>query len=326
MEKRKLDSRVRFQHANFTRKLDQARSYKRNAKPKREDISQVKFLSQLLSAAFVIVIAYLLYVPNPLFIKKIQIEGLDSKHQALAQEAVKNFLENKPWYFPSNNYLFVSSSDISKVIAERVPAVSKIVSSKKSFRNKTITINLIEKYERYLVVRPENQLVLYNDGTLEGQMPALKTELPPSGAIVTVKVNHTNPVNDGQQYFSPQFLEMVEQSAGLFPERTAQTFSYFEAKLPSDDPSLSGQFTDSWKKAKLEAVLNKKAGFEKSNPSKVRVVLEPGLDILATADRLKLLLDQTDPERYRQLDYVDLRLPNRAYLCLINTPCTNPNP
>lgn len=37
--------------------------------------------------------------------------------------------------------------------------------------------------------------------------------------------------------------------------------------------------------------------------------------------RLNLLLSQTASDRYNNLSYVDLRVPNRAFICLLSTPC-----
>jgi hypothetical protein len=336
MEKKRLDPRVRFQHANFTRKLEQARNYKRVSRPRPdsrlqaglEKVGFAHLLPQLLLAAALILVAYVLYVPNPLFIQKVEIEGLSAEYQSLAQNAVADYQRRQPWYVPVNNFFFFSASAAAQTLANQVPAISKIDSARKSFRGKIIHIAVTQKYERYLVVRPENELVLYNDGTIKGQMPLQEDLLPHSGMLITVTVNHLTPVNDGQEYFTPPFLALVDQAATLFPQRTGQNLAYFEVKLPTEDPNLSDQFSDSWKQSGIVAVVDKKPESGNSNPKQLRIILEPGLDIAAAADRLKLLLDQTAPDRYRSLYYADLRLPNRAYLCLINTPCatTNTNP
>jgi hypothetical protein len=334
MEKKRLDSRVRFQHSNFTRKLHEARNYKRVARPRPdnrlqaglEKVGLASLLAQLLLAAAVILAAYLLYVPNPLFVGTVRIEGLAGEYQALAQEAVKDYQSSQAWYAPKNNILFFNPNSLARAIAEKVPAISKIDSASKSFREKSVNISITQKYERYKVFRPDNELILYNDGTVKGQLPVKAGDLPASGALVTVSVNHTAPVNDGEAYFSPQFLYLIEQAATFFPERTGQNLAYFEVKLPADDSQMSSHFSDSWKDSGIVIVLDKKTDAGKPSPKLLRVIVEPGLDIPMAADRLKLLLAQTPPERYRSLYYIDLRLANRAYLCLISAPCANNNP
>lgn len=334
MEKRRLDPRVRFQQANFTRKLAEARNYKRNARPRPDSrlqaglqkVGLASLLAQLLFSVFLITIVYVLYVPNPLFVRSVRIDGLSSEYQAPAQEALKKYQSSRPWYMPASNIFFFNSGEAAKAIADGVPAISKVQFAKKTFRNKTVIISVIQKYERYLVVRPEDQLVVFNDGTIKGQMTEKATSMAQSGAIVTVSVNYSDPVNNSQTYFEPKLIELIEQSASFFPDKTGQDFAYFEVKVPANEASTGTKFSDIWKKSGIAAVLNKRPQSGKSNPPLLKIILEPNLDIAATADRLKLLLEQTAPERYRSLDYVDLRLPNRAYLCLINTPCVNPNP
>lgn len=331
MEQKRLDPRVRFQRAGFTKKLQAARSYKRVARVRSENrveaglqkVGLASLIMQLLFAAALIAVAYLLYVPNPLFVTKIEVEGLNNDNRTLAQQAVDEYQHSRPWYIPSANYLFFDPQKIAEAIAAKVPAVSKVTASEKTFKTKSAKIVVVEKYERYAVFRPQDELLLYNDGTIKKILSNTGEDLPQSGALVTVSVNHTAPVNITDQYLDPTLLSLVEDTANLFPQTTGQNYAYFEAKLPEGDPQTTQKFTESWKEGTLAAVLVKTATAGKTNPARFRVILEPGINITDTSAKLKLLLDQTPPDRYRGLVYVDMRLPTRAYLCVINTPCSN---
>ncbi len=331
MEQKRLDPRVRFQRAGFTKKLQVARSYKRVARVRSENrveaglqkVGLASLIMQLLLAAALIAAAYVLYVPNPLFVKEIKVEGLNNDNRLLAQQAVDEYQHSRPWYVPAANYLFFDPQKMAEAIAAKVPAVSKVIASEKTFRTKSARIVLIEKYERYAVFRPQDELILYNDGTVKKILPKMGEDLPQSGALVTVSVNHEAPVNVTDQYLDPALLSLVEDTANQFPQATGQNYAYFEAKLPEGDPQTTQKFTESWKDGTLAAVLVKTTAAGKASPPRFRVILEPSINISDTSAKLKLLLDQTPPDRYRGLVYVDMRLPTRAYLCLINTPCSN---
>lgn len=54
-----------------------------------------------------------------------------------------------------------------------------------------------------------------------------------------------------------------------------------------------------------------------------RVVVDTSETAHDAVQRLNMLLSQTDPERYNALDYIDLRVRSRAYICLLGTVCSN---
>lgn len=282
--------------------------------------------TQIGLAGLLIFLCYVLYVPNPLFVRKVYFEGMSIQHQTAAENSVKKYFLQKPWYNPSFNMLFINQNSLANFVAKEVPVVSKIEKIDKNWKERTIEVEIIEKYERYLVVRPEDRLVLYNDGTVAGSLGKLEGDLPQSGSVVSVSVNDRSKVDISSQYFDQNIIDFIENSAVMLPEYTGQNFMYFKVFLSDQEQGESNEFFKLWNKAALEAVLAKKPEAGKSNPAVMRIVLEPGLDLASTAERLKLLLEQTTPDRYRNILYVDMRLQNRAYLCLINTPCDSSNP
>ena len=63
--------------------------------------------------------------------------------------------------------------------------------------------------------------------------------------------------------------------------------------------------------------------FQKGTDSKrtFKVIVDTKEKPEQLVQRLNLLLLQTSPERYSQFFYIDLRVPSRAYVCLLNSPC-----
>jgi hypothetical protein len=52
-----------------------------------------------------------------------------------------------------------------------------------------------------------------------------------------------------------------------------------------------------------------------------KVLIDPTENSKELVLRLNLLLSQTTPERYTNLSYIDLRIKNRAFVCLIGAAC-----
>ncbi len=51
------------------------------------------------------------------------------------------------------------------------------------------------------------------------------------------------------------------------------------------------------------------------------VIFDSKSDLPAAIDRLDVLLSQTTVDRFAALEYIDLRIENRGYICLQNTQC-----
>jgi hypothetical protein len=54
-----------------------------------------------------------------------------------------------------------------------------------------------------------------------------------------------------------------------------------------------------------------------------KVIFDTTADPVQTMDKLRLLLAQTEASRYNRLYYIDLRIPDKAFICLENTACAN---
>src|SRR5687768_2052845 len=93
---KRLDSRVRFQHQNFTRKLDLARRYKRSAPAVSDDQSYnvlpklglTTRLSQALAILIIAGLVYLIFIPNFLSPQAIQVEGVGGDEAAAVRSSV----------------------------------------------------------------------------------------------------------------------------------------------------------------------------------------------------------------------------------------------
>ena len=112
---KKPDSRVRFQHQIFKRQLSQARNYKRTRHYLHESADAPLMFRVIPLAVWVFLILataailYLVYLPNPLSIKQIQISGISSK-QSLDVRALAAQYIARPRLLPQTNKRVLVSS------------------------------------------------------------------------------------------------------------------------------------------------------------------------------------------------------------------------
>lgn len=357
-KKSKIDPKVRFQNRQFNQKLHQARTFKRVAKPV-PDSKLDKFLNriglgsrlmQIATLLLLIVVVYLVYIPNFLSLQSIFVTGASSADSSAIERAIRTELGNAPFYNPQRNILFLSKARVQKAV-QSVAGVDSIVSITKNYNQKTLTVSVISKYEKYLVRTNDHVFDVYNDGTLKGEAGINRdgwaSVVNPN--MIKVDIASVVTTSNTREFFNAnttQYLnELYDQIKGIL----GSTFDY--VSLPNDklapppiDPAdsidpLANQTTEpsntSLPPQPTQAPTNTSEMTLPINPGQLDVIMEKGTDpnktfrvIVNTQEnandvvqRLNLLLSQTAPDRYNALSYIDLRVKTRAYVCLLGAVC-----
>ncbi len=366
-----MDPKVRFQNRQFNQKLQQARTFKRTARPIPESELK-KFLTgvglgtifrQILAILILGGAIYLVYIPNFLTWQTIRIDGMSQADEQQTRDAITQAIKDAKFYNPQHNLLFVSKKRLQEVIT-KIPAVSQINSIHRDFKTHTITISITSKYERFLLRTNDNVLDVYNDGRVKGvagvdrnYWPAvqnsqmIKLELagkisnPNNNQILTI--NSVQYLNDLQkeligikgsplayiQIPLPEFrqpaspADVIKSEIETKPSTATATAntglsepdkSHPEAQLATTTTENTVEVQSPLNTEELDIVLQKGASASQS----FRVIIDTKENAHDVVQRLNLLLSQTAPDRYSQLSYIDLRLSNRAFVCLVNTPCS----
>lgn len=372
-KKPKIDSKVRFQNRQFNQKLQEARTFKRTARPIPEGGFE-KFLSriglgsrwkQIFFALLVLGVVYVVYAPNFLSLQTIQVEGLSEADRSKVETAIQDNLNKTPFYNPQRNLFFLSKNRVREVVSN-IPAVDSVEGIHKNFGQKTLTITLKSKYEKFLVRSADSVLDVYNDGALKGVAGLsrdswVSTQNP---GMLKVDLNATISGNSTessslQQFFSANTVEYMAKLKEATNGITGSSLAYFSIRIPqlkaqqeflesqeqvdeqpTKEESAEGEPESSTEssvepapepKEELPAVevslpINADeldVYFQKGSDQRrtFKVIVDTKENPEALVQRLNLLLSQTAPERYAQLSYIDMRIPSRAYVCLLNTVC-----
>ncbi len=162
-KKQKLDSRVRFQHATFTKKLGEARNFKRQPKSVTEPNKRASILSkiglrswwsQIIVSLVVLGIGYLIFIPNFLFINTIAVSGAESDVQTHTEQLAHDYFTQSRIYELQRNLLLLRTSKISSYITQRDTRILKITQIKRNVLKRTLDIIIEPKYIDYVINRP----------------------------------------------------------------------------------------------------------------------------------------------------------------------------
>lgn len=325
----------RFQHRHFTQKLNEARNYKRNARAIPEHPVELFLMriglgsrwAQVLAGAIVLGILYLIYIPNFLTVQQVKVQGLSDSNTIIAEGAAKQSLSDAFFLNPQHNLVFLSQERVKQAVA-KVPSVYQVTAVKKDFKTKSLLITVSPKYERFLVSDGERVYDVYNDGVFKGQAGISKDGFPTTINPNMLKVVLPKPINpqEHEQFFTADAVKDLETIANGMKDVPNSPLSEFFAGTISSQEVLNDDGSTSTVQGDLELPISSgeiKAVLEKNNnPQQTFVVMFDGQSDLNDAiARLKLLLSQTTPDRYKNLFYIDMRLSERAYICLVNTSC-----
>ncbi len=354
---KKLDPKVRFQHKQFTGKLATARSYKRTAAAVPEtQVDKVlnriglgsKFV-QIGAGLAVLVLLYLIYFPNFLTIEKITITGLSKAQTRDLEIAIRAQIADSVFLYPEKNLFFLRNKVVYDALKKN-PSIGKISDINKSFSNIELIITAESKYEQFLVATPSKVYDVYNDGLLKGEAGlALDSwEDIQTQNMIKVQLDGEIEYRTYVQFFEYSLVQYLEKLSTGIKQVPNFDVSYYKFKqsnskveLPEQQSGLPSESAgeDSnesiVEKEKSEVVqipvenislpinraevhvVTKIPGTEKT----YRVIFDATKDVKKSIENLKLLLSQTSADRLSQLSYIDLRLEERAYLCLIGTAC-----
>jgi hypothetical protein len=345
---KKLDSKVRFQHKQFTGKLVTARNYKRTAlaipETKLEKfltkIGLGSKLTQIGLGIIILALIYVIYLPNFLTVETITINGLSESQARDFEIAIRDEIAGSSFFYPEKNLLFLRNKVVYNALA-KVPSVANVATIYKTISKQELTIEAESKYEKYLVSTPEKVYDVFNDGVFKGEA-GVQQDLwlgLVNPAMIKIQIPGEVSANKFEQFFHADltnYLDSLNARLTQVPNVKVAYYKFEQAKqveiTPTDvltdaDSSTVEEISEQEKPEPIQISLPINSAevhaviYKNNSQNTYRVIFDATKDVQKSIDNLKLLLSQTAPDRYAQLSYVDLRLEERAYLCLQNTPC-----
>ncbi len=345
---KKLDSRVRYQHQSFTKKLDQARNYKRTSEPVSEDksfsllskLGLKTVFSKIVTGAILAGLIYLVFVPNFLSPRHIEVQGVGNDEAGQVRSSVEFYLDHAPFYAAQYNLIFLSKNSLEKSLLTN-PKIYKVTGITKSIFHRRVSLTVEMKVQKYIVNRNNAIYSAYNDGSIQDRLNVDDVEKWLSLNLGTIKIkdNATEPLSPGVKYLGDELIDHINQLQDRFKPATNNEINYFAipslitAAPPIEDSVATGTATQTFVPPPRQVssvlplqpddiyVFAKKQTTKPGGLPDYKVIFNAKGDLEPALSKLQLLFSQMAPDRYVRLFYVDVRFENRAFLCLTATPC-----
>jgi hypothetical protein len=292
------DSRVRFQHQAFKRQLRQARQHKR-VPPKSQGPASANILKILGKGSpwakfgfslAVALLAYFIYIPNFLYVKNVEISGLDQKNSQDIKFLLAQYFAGQK-FFPKNNSVILPAKALASYLLSADKNLLKVNIDKQL--PGTLKISGELRKNEFLISSPEGRFTVSNDGLVSADSASSTAE----AALTIIKIRDNAPMEPGSPYPNQQQLEAAAFLAGQLQEKINARTDYFEVQ--------------NFKQTDITAAT--KDGY--------RLMLDYGGDLPDTLNKLRLLFNSIAPQDLKRLAYVDMRIKNRGYVCLKGASC-----
>lgn len=299
-QKPKPDPKVRFQNRNFKEQLQSARNYKRTSHKlpeKKWDCFYCKiglgsWRTKTLAILAILIFGYIVYVPNFLYVKQINITGLKTNDQPALKAVVNTyFSEHRLW--PQNNLLLLSSSKLAVFLLAKQQNLYKIKAVKKQWPS-TLSLELQPRTEKYLAEIQERRFVISNDGKILQEIPSSS----PATNLTNVKFLQAEAPQIGQDFISSSLLDFMDKLGRQIPAITNAALLRLEMDSPQsfDITALT--------------------------PTGTKLIFDVKSNLDDALDRLRLLFANISENDKQKLYYIDMRFEKKGYVCFKNTPCT----
>ena len=297
------DYRARFQQHSFRSKLVQARGYKRASKPRPASNGRLANLYRLVplwgkaaAGLLVILFIYLVYVPNFFYIQTVRLNGAEGPSAGAIRLLVSEYLVRNP-YWPQFSELALSKPGLANYLLQNDAGILRVEQVKKVWPH-SLAVTVTLRQDQFLLTAPEGTFTIDNSLKLSAISPS-STQL---SNLIKINLIAGGQAGDGQAYQNPQQLSAISFLNDNFAAEAGTGIDHFEAADEKD--------------ADITVYAQNGAKF----------LFDSTSDLGSTLQKLHLLLSSIAPGDAARLDYVDMRLKNRGYVCLKNTPCAVPLP
>lgn len=309
------------------RKVDAARNYKRRARfipthPFDVALANIGLNSrwkQIAALLVLSVIVYGVYFAQPLRLQKIEVTGMNPEINAELQAKLWQRLDEIPFYNPQRNILFFDTGILAQALRED-ERVYTVDSHSKQLWQRSFTAKVTPKKERFLVATNNKVYDVYNDGNIKGIHTSdvgTWSRLQPDGVLKVML--YGNLENEQSLIFDYRLISLLDKTeAAVGSRKLPKLHSIAFQRAPKIVPEGEQQIPVLRSPVNADELILR---LERGGGVQFSVFVDPRADIGASLDRLAVIMDQMESFRKAKLYYVDVRLEERGFVCLVDAPC-----
>lgn len=333
--KKRTYASSRFQKIDFNKKVALASKYKRKINQKPENrfgrflfkIGLKTKFSKAIALLGLILLVYIIYIPNFLFVKNIKIVDAEANTEQSINDSVNKYFNSRV-LLAQKNLLLLNKNSLKNYILKDNSSILDVVSIKKHLWN-SLEIKVKSRKETFLLSTKNKQYVLYNDGIVSREIMQNASQF--QGTRVNVET--TNILNNGDKFLTPESLNTVNWIIEHFFEKTGKALDYFEFPVISTKVNNSNDQNIQSEEGVLykeeinfgQIVVNLKRDPKSTDSSRdYKILLNTAdQDLGKLIDTLNSVINQLTPDKFGMLFYADMRFKDKAYVCLKGTPCAD---
>ena len=339
-ENKKLDPRVKYQSKAFTSKLQDASRYKRVQRPVSENaflrmLAKIKFTGWLIISAIVIVVCtavYMLYISTFFEVSSLVVQGGTEVQNRRTIDNLNKFLSTRGTLgVPQKNLLMLSKAKLaSSLLGEDVELRKGFEVSKEYPRTLRLTVDF--RKEVFWVGTVKGVYAYFDDGGFEKKLSDTPTKFFDESPSGIVKIWWQGESSDTPPSMPIETFGLVSRvKKSYFPPSQNSVDFYLAGSGQGSQPEANTSIDPRVLQARDDITSSEIVVYTKwdgnppaSLPGGFKIYLDSGSDIEEILARTEVLVGKRSPASQKQLFYIDMRFPNRAFLCDQGAACSLP--
>ena len=170
-----------------------------------------RHVCQILIANTFTALIYLIYAPNFLTVKTIQINGVSSEANASMQKTAGDYLSLRG-FVPKSNLLFTSKRGLAEYLSAKT-FCEKVESIEKNFPS-ALVIQAKERYNKFLLYSLNGIYLLSNDGIVRKQINSYDINASTStySGLLTIKLSQNKSLYENQKAADSDYFEKSKRN------------------------------------------------------------------------------------------------------------------
>ena len=296
---------ARFRTRYFQQRITQARNYKRPTRIVPKAKTKISLRTQAFKLTFykiiflgiVLAIGYFLIISNLFLVTEVNVLGNEQVQSDKIESWVEDAGESRVWKLvPRNHILLLSEKRLYSILSEKTPYIFDVTRVSRKGINK-IEITVEERVP--LAIWKTGEKFFYIDKLGIAYEQVVSGYATSTENYIQIEDITETPIIVGEDLKILQVIEFFNKAFLNWDKNITPGIDYI--KIP-------GRFGQ-------EIQFFSKEGWA--------VIFDISTEAYKQVQSLRLILDQEiPPDRRKEVAYIDLRLPNKAYYCFQGEPCS----
>ncbi len=253
---------------------------------------------QILLLSLICFTIYICYIPNFLYIKTVNVQGVNEQNKAILASSANNYFSKKS-LLPKKNYIFFNEIAIINFLRNENPTL-EIEFVKKKWP-KSVIIGARHRNISYFALENNKVNIFSEDGMIVDSIN-LQPDTPASSTFehLTELSGYDPKVAIGEYSVPPNFQNILKNVPTAITQGTGLGTKRLELNLEQEE-------------------------YTAITTTGYKILSHTSLPMENLQAKLSLILADYSEAQEKGLAYIDIRFKDRAFICFQDQPCAKPN-